>query len=87
MAAAAQPAVTLYTSWSARLTDDAAAKLDADAAQHWDRFYARNRDRFFKDRHYLFREFPLLAQPSINILEVRNAVAKPLCILTNAAGR
>lgn len=28
------------------------------ASKNWDMFYKHNRDKFFKDRHYLWRDFP-----------------------------
>ncbi|TFJ87940.1 hypothetical protein NSK_001286 [Nannochloropsis salina CCMP1776] len=33
------------------------------AGKYWDTFYKNNRDRFFKDRHYLWRDFPDLVPP------------------------
>jgi len=40
-----------------------AEKFDKDAEKHWDVFYKNNQEKFFKDRHYLFREFPGLTPP------------------------
>jgi hypothetical protein len=56
--------------WSEQLSPSAISKLEQNAAKHWDNFYLRNQDRFFKNRMYLSREFPLLAQPEITVLEV-----------------
>jgi hypothetical protein len=52
------------------IPDGVAADLDDCAAVHWDSFYKSNADKFFRDRHYMHREFPLLCEPNITILEV-----------------
>ncbi|KAL0963831.1 hypothetical protein UPYG_G00314180 [Umbra pygmaea] len=45
---------------SLRIPLEEQGKYDKDACKYWDSFYEMHKDRFFKDRKWLFLEFPEL---------------------------
>ncbi|KAL8950112.1 MAG: hypothetical protein Q9222_003839, partial [Ikaeria aurantiellina] len=56
-----------------------AHRFNTTPAKWWNRFYAHNTSNFFKDRKWLFQEFPVLTS-------VTRAGAGPKCVLEVGAG-
>ncbi|XP_037040253.1 methyltransferase-like protein [Bradysia coprophila] len=52
------------------LTDAELLKYDEEADRYWDCFYDKHQNKFFKDRHWLFTEFPELAPNAANVQRV-----------------
>lgn len=52
------------------LTEAELLKYDEEADRYWDLFYDKHQNKFFKDRHWLFTEFPELAPNVTNVERV-----------------
>ncbi|XP_052096273.1 tRNA N(3)-methylcytidine methyltransferase METTL2-like isoform X3 [Mytilus californianus] len=49
--------------WKSKLSQEKIDEYEKQAGTHWDTFYGIHQNRFFKDRNWLFTEFPELLPP------------------------
>ncbi|KAE8742705.1 hypothetical protein FOCC_FOCC011737 [Frankliniella occidentalis] len=61
-------------------------KFEQDANKYWDSFYSNHQNRFFKDRHWLFTEFPELAPHKPDEIESELKPDYKRCILEIGCG-
>jgi len=54
----AAAALLCATQQGAILAPHRVRRFEVLASKNWDMFYKHNRDKFFKDRHYLWKDFP-----------------------------
>ena len=45
-----------------RVEEGRAEELETKAGEYWDKFYSVHQNRFFKERNWLFTEFPDLGK-------------------------
>ena len=48
-----------------RVEEARAEDLEKKAAEYWDKFYSVHQNRFFKERNWLFTEFPDLGKATV----------------------
>lgn len=52
---------TVKKNSNVKFSEEEIEKLEEAQSENWDKFYGVHQNKFFKDRHWLFTEFPELA--------------------------
>ncbi|XP_033103219.1 tRNA N(3)-methylcytidine methyltransferase METTL2-like [Anneissia japonica] len=59
------------------VAEDKQEIYEREAGKFWDKFYSQHQNRFFKDRHWLFTEFPELAPKEDETTRVKQPIDEP----------
>ncbi|CAL1543101.1 unnamed protein product, partial [Lymnaea stagnalis] len=62
-------------------------QLEREAAKHWDQFYSIHSNHFFKDRHWLFTEFPELYGGEKHFINSNRSLKSENALLENTESK